>query len=71
MSLKILDAWQGSYFTSAGSDFVMDNVVCSGSEVDIRECPHETDHNCRYWEAAGVRCRHNDLFGNPVSTTGR
>ena len=48
----------------------MDNVVCAGTEEDIRDCQHHTDHNCRYWEAAGVRCRHNDQFGNPVPTTG-
>ena len=61
---------RGSYFTSAGTDFVMDNVICSGSEVSITDCQHETEHNCRVWEAAGVRCRHNDQYGNPVSSTG-
>jgi len=45
---------RGSYFTSAGTDFVMDNVICSGSEVSITDCQHETEHNCRVWEAAGV-----------------
>ena len=49
-------ARQGSYFTQAGSDFVMDNVVCSGTEERLVECDHLTRHNCGPGEAAGVEC---------------
>jgi hypothetical protein len=36
----------------------MDNVTCSGEELDIRECPHITlaEENCGVGEGAGVIC---------------
>ena len=59
---------QGSYFTSAGDNFVLDNVVCSGSELSLTDCQYSTSHNCHEWEAAGVKCRQNDEFGNAIAT---
>ena len=46
----------GSYFGNIGSGFVMDDVVCTGSEASILECWHQTTHNCAAREAAGVIC---------------
>ena len=34
----------------------MDDVICSGSEADVLDCPHITTHNCGPSEGAGVRC---------------
>jgi hypothetical protein len=46
----------GSYFGNTGSGFVMDDVVCTGSEASIMDCWHQTTHNCAAREAAGVIC---------------
>ena len=59
---------QGSYFTSAGDNFVMDDVVCSGSELSLTDCQFSSAHNCHEWEAAGVKCRRSDEFGRPLAT---
>ena len=37
-------------------DFGMDDVKCTGSEADIKDCPHVTNHNCGPGEAAGAVC---------------
>ena len=34
----------------------MDDVKCSGSETDIRDCRHVTSDDCGAGEAAGVIC---------------
>ena len=47
---------QGSYFTSAGDNFVMDDVECEGDEADLTDCQHSVAHNCGVTEGAGVRC---------------
>ena len=39
-----------------GGDFGMDEVKCSGSETDIRDCSHVTVDNCGPGEAAGAIC---------------
>ena len=39
-----------------GGDFGMDDVKCSGSETDIRDCRHVTSDDCGAGEAAGVIC---------------
>jgi len=36
--------------------FIMDDVLCNGSETDIMNCPHSEYHNCGGNEAAGVVC---------------
>ena len=38
------------------TDYIMDNVVCTGEESDLGDCDHETTHNCYTNEAAGVEC---------------
>ena len=37
-------------------DFGMDDVKCTGSETDIRDCPHVTRDDCGTGEAAGAIC---------------
>uniref|UniRef100_A0A6Q2WYK5 SRCR domain-containing protein n=1 Tax=Esox lucius TaxID=8010 RepID=A0A6Q2WYK5_ESOLU len=38
----------------------MDDVVCSGNESTLTQCPHNTTHNCKHGEDSGVFC----LSGN-------
>ena len=35
----------------------MDDVQCSGSESQLRDCPHTLDHNCHHNEDASVQCQ--------------
>ena len=39
----------------------LDNVLCTGSEQGLNECPHNGfgSHDCSHNEDAGVRCRGN------------
>ena len=37
--------------------FAMDDVVCTGSEIDLLHCPHNySNENCARTEGAGVKC---------------
>ena len=45
-----------SHFGVASTDFMMDDVFCSGQETSLLDCPHSTSHNCQADEAAGVIC---------------
>ena len=38
------------------SNFIMDEVKCTGKEHSILDCQHETTHDCGRGEGAGVRC---------------
>ena len=38
------------------TNFLMDDVHCTGSETDIESCPHNPIHNCGSLEGAGVKC---------------
>ena len=42
----------------------MDDVICSGSEADVLDCPHITTHNCGASEGAGVRCNTLNLLSS-------
>ena len=33
-----------------------DDVACTGTETDIRQCTHTNPGNCGVTEGAGVRC---------------
>ena len=46
-----------SRFGNAPSgNFGMDDVKCTGSETDIRDCSHKTYDDCGAEEAAGAIC---------------
>jgi len=45
-----------SRFGSSSRDFIMDSVRCDGTEERLIDCQHNTDHDCREGEAAGVLC---------------
>jgi len=53
-------AVSNSYFGSVGSQFAMDDVICSGGELSLLDCYHDNEHDCGESEAAGVRCREED-----------
>jgi len=46
----------GSHFGTVSTDFVMDDVFCTGSEASLLDCPHSTSHNCEAGQGAGVIC---------------
>ena len=37
-------------------NFVMDDVKCLGTEQSLDECPHNSQHDCKGEEGAGVVC---------------
>ena len=41
-------------FPAVGRGF--DDVACTGTETDIRQCTHTNPGNCGVTEGAGVRC---------------
>ena len=45
-----------SEFGDVWENFIMDNVQCEGSEDNIIDCSHISEHNCGGSEGAGVRC---------------
>ena len=49
-------ATEDSFFGIVGEVFAMDDVDCDGTELNIRDCTHETEDDCDSDEAAGVMC---------------
>ena len=49
-----------SKFGSVPDDFSMDDVSCSGSERDIKECNYSPVDNCGASEGAGVICSNGE-----------
>ena len=43
-------------------DFSMDNVKCSGNELRLEDCGHDTEEDCDGNEAAGVVCSQFPIF---------
>ncbi len=41
-------------------DIVMDEVQCSGTEMNLTSCRHAAVHDCDVNEAASVQCVPND-----------
>ena len=57
---------ESQFGMAPGGNFGMDDVKCSGSETDIRDCRHTTRDDCGPEEAAGAICS-NFLGSNPDS----
>lgn len=34
----------------------LDDLMCSGNESNLFDCPYDPTHNCNHLEDAGVRC---------------
>ena len=47
---------ESQFGNAPGGNFGMDDVKCSGSETDFRDCSHVTYDDCGAGEAAGVIC---------------
>jgi len=46
----------GNFFRTTGSRFEMTNVNCTGTEVSMFKCPHQTTSDCGVDKKAGVVC---------------
>ena len=52
-----LEYTKESRFGMSGSNYIMDQVVCDGTEERLIDCEHEHDqHDCSRGEDAGVKC---------------
>ena len=49
-------AHQRAYFGEGQGLIGVDDVECVGSESNLMDCNHTTDHNCGHFEDAGVTC---------------
>ena len=45
-----------AFFGQGAGEIVVDDVHCSGDEVQLQDCLHSRSHNCRHSEDAGVTC---------------
>ena len=43
-----------------------DDVACTGTETDIRQCAHINPGNCGVTEGAGVRCSNTPQAGRII-----
>ena len=44
----------------------MDDVACTGTETDIRQCTNVNPGNCGVGEGAGVRCSNTPRAGRDI-----
>ena len=51
---------RGSYYGNTSAEILLDDVICSGSEISLLDCAHSPlgTHDCDpHTELAGVRCK--------------
>ncbi|NXG58049.1 DMBT1 protein, partial [Hemiprocne comata] len=55
---QAIAALTSAYFGQGSGDILLDNVMCSGTEVSLFHCNHTgwRIHNCAHYEDAGVVC---------------
>ena len=49
-------AFSNAFYGQGSGPLYLDNVQCSGSELDLFDCPGDTTPSCTQADAAGVRC---------------
>ena len=59
---------ESQFGNAPGGNFGMDDVKCSGSETDIRDCSHVTVDDCGPREAAGAIC--SNFLGSSTQPVG-
>ena len=45
-----------AYYGQGAGPIQLDNVACAGTEQNLIDCPHITNHNCAHSKDAGVDC---------------
>ena len=67
-SIPLLRASGGNL---SGYSFLLDNVVCTGSESSLLQCGHNPvgTHNCDSTETAGVQCGGLDYVNHLVTVS--
>ena len=63
-------ATKDSKYGRVPSDFIMDNVACTGSEETLFECDYSPTDDCSASEGAGVACGAVTLEGGSSSNEG-
>ena len=49
-------AFSNAFYGQGSGSIYLDNVQCSGSELDLFDCPGDNTPSCTQADAAGVRC---------------
>ena len=49
-------AFSNAFYGQGSGPLYLDNVQCSGSELDLFDCPGDTSPSCTQSDAAGVSC---------------
>ena len=49
-------AFSNAFYGQGSGIIYLDNVQCSGSELDLFDCPGDTSPSCTHVDDAGVRC---------------
>ena len=49
-------AFSNAFFGQGSGSIYLDSVQCSGSELDLFDCPGDTTPSCTHSDDAGVRC---------------
>ena len=55
-SVADAQAFSNAFYGRGSGPLYLDNVQCSGSEVDLFNCPGDTSPSCTHADDAGVRC---------------
>ena len=63
-AFKGAQARTNAYYGQGTGPIQLDNVHCTGSEVNLLQCSHSTIDNCGHYEDAGIRCQGKGLFYN-------
>ncbi len=49
-------AFSNAFYGQGSGSIYLDSVQCSGSELDLFDCPSDNTPSCTQADAAGVRC---------------
>ncbi|KAL5005654.1 hypothetical protein ScPMuIL_016812 [Solemya velum] len=66
-------AYGTAMYGEGSGPIFFDEVNCTGTELDILQCPHESglDNNCDHTEDAGIKCPSVRLVDGGSANTGR